>query len=154
MWCKGQGIKQCSFSSGTTAPLNNPFPFVPFLSAQTSNSQREVFLKTLAFYCALREHGYHFWVNNEASQRHDETEQLDGDESEDDEQKDPDLQIESDLDGYEVLQDCQALGQNAGVVHCNGSLHFCWGRHRQPYIHCVLLDSKFSELIIHFYVQM
>jgi len=83
--------------------LNNN-PFVPFPSHQTSNSHREVFLKTLAFYCALREHGCLFQVDNEATQGQDETAQLDFDGSEDEEPENgPNVQIASDLDSYKVL---------------------------------------------------
>jgi len=134
--CKGQGIKRCSFGSGTTTPdlyLNSPGHFVSFPSPQTSNSQREVFLKTLAFYCSLREYGCLFQVANDASQGHHEMEpvqyqQCTGDENEEDELDNNAnfwITVESNLDSYEVLQDCQAHSQNAAVAHCNGNLVFC-----------------------------
>jgi len=55
----GHSLKRCSFSIAkdvqpTHIPHNN---VLPFPSHATSNSQHEVFLKTLAFYCALLEHG-------------------------------------------------------------------------------------------------
>jgi len=71
----GCSLKQCSFRIAkdvqlTHIPHNN---VVPFPSHAPSNSQHEIFLKTLAFHCALLEHGCLFAIESSSDKLVDTT---------------------------------------------------------------------------------
>lgn len=119
----GRGIKRCSFGT-VRGPGCAPSDFAAFPSDQSSNSHREVFFKTLGFFCALMEHGCLFSddapveVNNE----------------------DPDIDdvIEGiDLEQYEILQDARSRIGN--VSHCKGKLGIYRDNYLRPFIRCVVL---------------
>ncbi|KAF8584865.1 hypothetical protein K439DRAFT_1616360 [Ramaria rubella] len=104
-------LKYCSFN-------------VPKLTTLPQKSHhdspgREVFLKTLAFYCVITKHGCPF--SSRFPQNLDE-------------ESEEDLESESDGDDYELLLDIRA--HHSPKHHCNGHPILRYDQYRKPFIQC------------------
>ncbi|KAF8590817.1 hypothetical protein K439DRAFT_1657169 [Ramaria rubella] len=122
-------LKYCSFN-------------VPKLTTLPQKSRHdspgcEVFLKTLAFYCAIIEHGCPFSSESESFQSEsvDGSTELPGRFPQNlDEESEEDSESESDGDDYELLLDIRA--RHGPKHHCNGHPILRYDQYRKPFIQC------------------
>lgn len=125
----GRGIKICSFAASSTA-------MIPLLVAPQLDAYCEVVLKTLAFYCAVIEHGCLFQTK-EAPEHlvPGDSDELEPDQPE--ESDDEDGFVNGDTLGtgyhdlYEILRDSRAHDPSD---FCRGRLIFLRGIYGQPFI--------------------